>query len=62
MNLQPGDRIDYVVEEDGKVVLEAVNRDVNDLEEILHKPGIIAVSINDMKKSIKKRFSNRTTH
>lgn len=56
LNLQPGDRIDYFVDEDGKVVIEPATCDIKELEGILHKPGMKPVSIEEMKKSIKRRF------
>lgn len=59
LHLQPGDRIDFVVEVNGKVVLEPATLDVGDLEGILHRPGMKAVSVEDMKKSLGKRFKRR---
>jgi antitoxin PrlF len=59
LHLQPGDRIDFVVEADGKVVLEPATLEVSDLEGILHRPGMKAVSVKDMNKSIGKRFKRK---
>lgn len=59
LHLQPGDRIDFVVEANGKVVLEPVTIDVMDLEGILHRPGMKVVSGVDMKKSFGKRFKRK---
>ena len=59
LNLHPGDKIDFVVDDDGKVVLEPATCDVKELEGILHKPGITAVSIEEMNNAIKKRFRNK---
>ena len=56
LNLHPGDKIDFVVDENGKVVLESASCDIKELEGILYKPGIKAVAINDMQKTIRKRF------
>lgn len=59
LHLQPGDRIDFVVEENGKVVLEPATLDVGDLEGILHRPGMKTVSVEDMKKAVAKRFKGK---
>lgn len=59
LHLQPGDRIDFVVEASGKVVLAPATLEVADLEGILHRPGMKAVSVEDMNKSIAKRFKRK---
>ncbi len=59
LHLRPGDRIDFVVEEGGKVFLEPATHDINDLAGILHRPGMKAVSDEDMKKAIRKRFKRK---
>ena len=59
LNLQPGDRIDFVVEDDGKVFLEPASHDIGDLEGILHRPGMKAVSAEDMNKALRKRFGRK---
>jgi antitoxin PrlF len=59
LHLQPGDKIDFVVEENGKVVLEPATLDVSDLEGILHRPGMKVVSLEDMKKALGKRFRRK---
>lgn len=56
LNLHPGDKVDFVVDENGKVVLEPTTCDIKELEGILHKPGMKAVSIEEMKNSVRKRF------
>lgn len=59
LKLQPGDRIDFIIEDRGKVVLEPATLDVRELEGILYKPGMKALSIEDMEKAIKKHFKRR---
>ena len=59
LHLQPGDKIDFVIEEDGAVVLKPATLDVGDLEGILHRPGMKAVSAEDMKKAVMKRFARK---
>ena len=59
LKLHPGDRIDFIIEREGRVVVEPATVDVKELEGILHKPGKKAVSVEDMKQAIKKRFGKR---
>lgn len=56
LHLQPGDKIDFVIEENGRVVLEPATLDVSDLEGILHRPGMKAVSAEGIKRALRKRF------
>jgi AbrB family looped-hinge helix DNA binding protein len=59
LHLQAGDRIDFVVEESGKVVVEPATLDVAELEGILHRPGMKALSSEDMKKALRGRFKRK---
>ncbi|MFZ0931075.1 MAG: type II toxin-antitoxin system PrlF family antitoxin [Syntrophobacteraceae bacterium] len=59
LHLQPGDRVDFVVDEKGKVVLEPATLDVKEIEGILHRPGMKAVSTEEMEKVIKQRFKDK---
>lgn len=59
LNLNPGDKVDFVVDESGKVILEPATCDIEELEGILHKPGMKAVTIEEMKNSVKKRFGRK---
>ncbi|MCK9419837.1 MAG: type II toxin-antitoxin system PrlF family antitoxin [Nitrospirae bacterium] len=59
LKLRPGDRIDFVVQEDGEVVLKPATLDVRELEGILHRPGMKTVSMEGMTTAIKKRFKGR---
>ncbi len=59
LKLRPGDRIDFVVQEDGEVVLKPATLDVRELEGILHRPGMKTVSVEGMTRAIKKRFKGR---
>jgi AbrB family looped-hinge helix DNA binding protein len=59
LRLQPGDRVDFVVDEEGKVIIEPATLDVRELEGILHRPGIKAISTEDMKKAVKERFKRK---
>lgn len=59
LKLRPGDRIDFIVQENGKVLLEPATVDVKELEGILHRPGMKPVSVSAMAKAVKKRFQGR---
>jgi antitoxin PrlF len=50
-NLQPGDRIDFVVE-NGRVYLAPSNVDVRKLSGILYQPGRKPVSLTEMDEAI----------
>lgn len=56
LNLQPGDKIDFVVDSGGAVTLQPASVDVSQLEGILHNPTIKPVTIEEMKQTVKKRF------
>lgn len=51
LHLQPGDRIDFVVDGD-KVYLKPANVDVRQLSGFLHKPNRPPVSLEEMEESI----------
>lgn len=59
LKLRAGDKVDYVVSDNGKVVLEPAVIDVKELEGILHRPGMKAVSAEEMKKALRKRFKKK---
>lgn len=59
LNLHAGDQLDFVIEESGKVVIRPATIDVKDLEGILHRPGMKAISVEEMKTVIKKRYGKR---
>jgi len=55
LKLHAGDRLDFVIEDNGKVVVQPATLDVKELEGILHRPGMKAVSIEEMSRAIKAR-------
>ena len=59
LHIQPGDRVDFVVEEDGRVSLEPATSDIKELEGVLHRPGMKAVSDAEIKAAMRKRFGAR---
>ncbi len=52
LNLKPGDRIDFVVEDDGRVVLRPRTIDVSQLRGMLRRPGRRRASLEDMNRAI----------
>lgn len=59
LRLNPGDRIDFVIDGKGKVTIEPATLDVRELEGILERPGRKPVSIEDMKQSVRSRFKEK---
>ena len=55
LHLQPGDRLDFIIRDDGEVVLRPVVTDVRELKGLLHKPGRQPVSISAMQNAIRTR-------
>jgi len=55
LHLQAGDRIDFIAQNDGTVLLRPVKLDVTALKGLLHRPGIRPVSLAEMKNAIRRR-------
>ncbi|MBM3226370.1 MAG: AbrB/MazE/SpoVT family DNA-binding domain-containing protein [Candidatus Tectomicrobia bacterium] len=55
LHLQPGDRLDFVIQDNGEVLLRPVVTDVRELKGLLHKPGRPPVSITAMQDAIRSR-------
>jgi len=55
MRLHPGDKIDFVIREDGEVYVRPVIMDVRELKGRLKKPGRKPVSLKDMEEAVRKR-------
>jgi antitoxin PrlF len=55
MRLNPGDKIDFVIREDGEVYVRPVIIDVRDLKGQMKKPGRKPVSLKEMEKAVRKR-------
>ncbi|MBW4541010.1 MAG: type II toxin-antitoxin system PrlF family antitoxin [Myxacorys chilensis ATA2-1-KO14] len=52
LNLRPGDRLEFVISEDGKVYLQSAKIDVRELSGMLYKPGRDSVSVEEMNEAI----------
>ena len=55
LKVRAGDRLDFVIESTGRVVLRPGVTDVADLKGILHQPGRRPVSIEDMNAAIERQ-------
>ena len=60
MRLRAGDRVDFVVQDDGEVVVRPSTADVRDLRGMLQKPGREPVPISEMDAAIRRRASEET--
>ena len=59
LGLQPGDAVDFVVQEDGDVVLRPALDDVRHLKGLLHRPGRAPVGVQEMDRAIRARRGRR---
>jgi len=55
LRLRPGDRIDFVVRDDGQVSIRPAVVDVRALRGMLHRAGRAAVSVEQMKRAVRAR-------
>jgi len=55
LKLNPGDRVDFLIRDNGEVVVRPASGDVRLLKGILHRPGRRAVSLRTMDRVIRRR-------
>jgi antitoxin PrlF len=55
LGLKPGDTIDFVVQENGDVLIRPAVQDIRQLKGMLHRPGQPPVSVEEMNLAIKSR-------
>lgn len=55
MRLNPGDKIDFVIREDGEVFVRPVILDVRELKGQMQKTGRKPVPLEEMEKAVRKR-------
>ncbi|MBA5867376.1 MAG: AbrB/MazE/SpoVT family DNA-binding domain-containing protein [Nitrospira sp. CR1.3] len=58
LKLRPGDRLEFVIEEEGRVLMLSASVDVSELAGML-KPPTRPVSVGDMNRAIRKRGGRR---
>jgi antitoxin PrlF len=60
LRLGVGDRVDFVVTDDGTVVLRPATVDVRELKGLLHRRGVKPLSVEEMNVVIRRRAARRT--
>jgi AbrB family looped-hinge helix DNA binding protein len=55
LKLRPGNRLDFIVEADGRVVLRPAQYDIRELHGLLQRQGQKRLSVDDMKRVIRDR-------
>jgi antitoxin PrlF len=56
LKLQSGDQIDFVIQENGTVLLRPATIHVRELKGILHRKDMTPLSIDAMNDAVRKRF------
>ena len=59
LRLAAGDRVDFIVKDDGTVVLRPVTVDVRELKGLLHREGLKPLSVEEMNAVIRRRAAGR---
>ena len=59
LRLGPGDRVDFVLKDDGTVVLRPATIDVRDLRGLLQRKGVKPLSVEEMDAIIRRRGAKR---
>jgi antitoxin PrlF len=55
LGLQPGDTLDFVVQDNGDVLIRPATEDIQRLKGLLHRPGRLPVSVAEMNQAIRNR-------
>ena len=55
LRVRPGDRIDFVVRDDGQVTIRPAVVDIHELRGILHAPNRPPVSVEEMNRAVRNR-------
>ena len=58
LNLHPGDRLEFVIDEDGRILVLPASIDASELAGMLKSPARL-VSVEDMNRAIRKRGGRR---
>lgn len=59
LKVAAGDRLSFVVQPDGSVVVQPIVRDLRDLAGFLHRPGRRPVSVEAMRKGVAARLREK---
>lgn len=55
LHLKAGDRVDFILMDDGRVLLQPATRQVSSLKGMLHRKGMKSVSVEQMNAAITRR-------
>ena len=55
LGLQPGDALDFVVQDNGDVLIRPATEDIRALKGLLRRPGRLPVSVAEMNRAIRNR-------
>ena len=56
LNLQAGDRVDFIIQDDHTVLLKPATIDVSQLKGLLRRRGSKPISLEHMKQAVRERF------
>jgi len=56
LGLHPGDKIEFVVLENGKSYIKPITKRVDDVFGRLHKPGMKPVSVDEMNEKLRQKM------
>ena len=59
LGVDAGDRLDFVIQDDGSVVLTPVTRHVRELAGLLHRPGRRPITVREMDESIAEHMQTK---
>ena len=59
LGIETGDRLSFVVQEDGTVIVQPITRHVRELGGLLQRPGQRPVSANEMDEGIARRLQEK---
>lgn len=60
LRLDAGDQVDFIVQDDGTVVLRPATVDVRELKGLLHRKGIKPLSVEAMNAVVRRRGARRS--
>ncbi len=58
MHLQPGDKLEFHIQDDETILLEPATGDISELDGLLHDPSQHSVSVEDMNDVIQKEAAS----
>lgn len=59
LHLKAGDRVDFTVDEEGRVLVQPAGANLEGLWGLLHEPGRKPVSLEDMEAAIRREHGRR---